>query len=517
MTKISELSRSRSRVQLDVRLLIDGSWRHGAQGRVLAVVNPADGQAVGQVAVAGPADLQAAVEAAVRGFAQWRRVAPFDRARVLCRAAESLRERAGEIARILTAEQGKPMGQALHELMGSADVIEWFAEEGKRCFGQVIPGRSPESHVLTRLEPVGPVAAFTPWNFPVSQSVKKLAAALAAGCSIILKGPEEAPGACAEMVRAFAEAGLPPGAIGLLFGDPAQISSFLIAHPAIRHMTFTGSVAVGKSLAAMAARHMKRMTLELGGHAPAIVCEDADVALAAGELVRMKFLNAGQVCLSPTRFLIARPLYHEFVERFCCLTRQLEIGAGDAPDVEMGPLANARRVRAIDELVRDAVAHGAKVACGGTSLDRPGYFYAPTVLIDVPLSARAMNEEPFGPLALLRPFDDLDEAIAEANRLPYGLASYVFTRSLANEAAVTEGLEAGMVAVNRIFSSTIEAPFGGVKDSGFGTEGGTQAIRNFLNEKMITRFVGPRGTRRPSNATGLHTRNADSNGGTRSG
>jgi succinate-semialdehyde dehydrogenase / glutarate-semialdehyde dehydrogenase len=491
VNKTSESHRSRSRAQLDVRLLIDGSWRHGGDGRVLPVIDPSTGQPVGTVAVAGPGDLQAAVDAAVRGFAQWRGVAPFDRARILRRAAETLRERAGEIAAILTTEQGKPLAQARHEVMGSADFIEWFAEEGKRCFGQVIPGRATDSHVLTRLEPVGPVAAFTPWNFPVSQSVKKLAAALAAGCSIILKGPEEAPGACAEMVRAFADAGLPPGTVGLLFGDPPQISTFLIAHPEVRHMTFTGSVAVGKSLAALAAGHMKRMTLELGGHAPAIVCDDADLALAATELARMKFMNAGQVCLAPTRFLIARPAYAEFIERFCHLAGALEIDAGDAAEVGMGPLANARRVQAIDALVRDAVAHGAKVACGGGSVDRPGYFYEPTVLVDVPIAARAMNEEPFGPLALLRPFDDLEEAIAEANRLAYGLASYVFTRSIANEAAVTERLEAGMVAVNRIFSSTIEAPFGGVKDSGIGTEGGTQAIRNFLNEKMVTRYVGP--------------------------
>lgn len=486
---------------MDVRLLIDGSWRHGAEERVLAVIDPSIGQAAGRVAVADPRDLQAAVGAAVRGFARWRAVAPFDRARILRRAAESLRDRAGEIATILTTEQGKPLAQARHEVMGSADVIEWFAEEGMRCFGQVIPGRTADSHVLTRLEPVGPVAAFTPWNFPVSQAVKKLAAALAAGCSIILKGPEEAPGSCAEMVRAFADAGLPPGAVGLLFGDPPQISSFLIAHPEIRHMTFTGSVAVGKSLAAHAGSHMKRMTLELGGHAPAIVCDDADLALAVTELARMKFLNAGQVCLSPTRFLIARPMYHEFVERFCHLARGLEIDAGDAPNVAMGPLANARRVQAIDALVRDAIARGANVACGGGSLDRPGCFYAPTVLVDVPIDARAMNEEPFGPLALVRPFDDIEEAIAEANRLPYGLASYVFTRSIANEATVTERLEAGMVAVNRVFSSTIEAPFGGVKESGFGTEGGTQAIRNFLNEKMITRFVGARGAKQSSRAT----------------
>ncbi len=505
MMETFELRPFKSCVQLDVRLLIDGSWRHGAEGRVLPIVDPSLGQAAGNVAVAAVADLQEAVDAAIRGFGYGREVAPFDRARIMRRAAELLRERADEIAAILTTEQGKPLGQARHEVLGSADVIDWFAEEGKRCFGQVIPGRSAECHVLTRLEPVGPVVAFTPWNFPVSQAVKKLAAALAAGCSIILKGSEEAPGACAEMVRTFADAGLPPGAIGLLFGDPPQISRFLIANPAIRHMTFTGSVAVGKSLAALAASHMKRMPLELGGHAPAIVCDDADLSLAVPELARMKFLNAGQVCLSPTRFLIARPIYSEFVEQFCRLTQGLEIGSGHAPNVDMGPLGNPRRVRTMDALVRDAVGLGAAVACGGSSLDRPGYFYAPTVLVDVPLEARAMNEEPFGPLALLRPFDDLDEAIAEANRLPYGLASYVFTRSIANEATVSERIEAGMVAVNRVFSSTIEAPFGGVKDSGIGTEGGTQAIRNFLNEKMITRFIGTRAAARRSDVTMFRT------------
>ena len=512
MRETSELRPFESRVQLDVRLLIDGSWRHGAAGRVLPVVDPSIGQAAGHVAVATVADLQAAVDAATRGFADWRDVAPFDRARILRRAAELLRERAEGIAAILTTEQGKPLGQARHEVLGSADVIEWFAEEGKRCFGQMIPGRTADGHVLTRLEPVGPVVAFTPWNFPVSQAVKKLAAALAAGCSIILKGSEEAPGACAEMVRTFADAGLPPGTIGLLFGDPPQISSFLIAHPEIRHMTFTGSVAVGKSLAALAASHMKRMTLELGGHAPAIVCDDADLALAVTELARMKFLNAGQVCLSPTRFLIARPVYAEFVEQFRRLAQGLKVDAGHAPNVEMGPLANPRRVLAMDALVRDAVGLGATVACGGSSLDRPGYFYAPTVLVDVPIEARAMNEEPFGPLALLRPFDDLEEAIAEANRLPYGLASYVFTRSIANEAAVTERIEAGMVAVNRVFSSTIEAPFGGVKDSGFGTEGGTHAIRNFLNEKMITRLVGTRAAARRSDVTVVRTSSGNNKG-----
>ena len=462
----------------------------GAQGHWLPVIDPATGEPVGRVAVAGDMDLSQAVAAAASGFEAWRAVAPFDRARTLNRAAALLRERAEPIAAVLTAEQGKPVSQARHEILGSADAIDWFAEEGKRCFGQMIPGRTGSTHVLTRLEPVGPVAAFTPWNFPVSQSVKKVAAALAAGCSIILKGPEEAPGACAEMVRCLTDAGLPPGAVGLVYGNPRHISEYLISHPAIRHVTLTGSVAVGRTVAALAGSHLKPLTLELGGHAPAIVCEDADLTLAAAELVRMKFMNAGQVCLAPTRFLVARPIYREFLDRFRTLAQRLRVGPGDSPYSDVGPLATSRRREAIETLVIDAVQRGAIIECGGRRLDRPGYFYAPTVLSDVPITARAMNEEPFGPLAPFRPFDTLEEAIVEANRLPYGLASYLFTRSIATEAAVIERLEAGMVAVNRIFSSTIEAPFGGIKDSGYGTEGGTFAIRNFLHEKMLARSVG---------------------------
>jgi len=477
-------------VALDVHLLIGGSWVAGAEGRWLPIIDPSTADPVGRVAVASDADLARAVEAAERGFAAWRAVAPFDRSRTLRQAAALLRERADAIAAVLTMEQGKPTSQARHEILGSADVIDWFAEEGKRCFGQVIPGRTGATHVLTRLEPVGPVAGFTPWNFPVSQSVKKLAATLAAGCSILLKGPEEAPGACAELVRCFVDAGLPPGAVGLLYGNPPHISGYLIAHPAIRHVTLTGSVAVGKAVAALAGRHLKPLTLELGGHAPAIVCGDADLALAASELARMKFMNAGQVCLAPTRFLVERPVYREFLDRFRGLAQQLRIDAGQLPNVDVGPLANSRRLDAMQALVDDAVKCGATIECGGQRIDRPGYFYAPTVLSDVPVAARAMNEEPFGPLALFRVFDTLDEAISEANRLPYGLGSYVFTRSIANEAAVTERIEAGMIAVNRTFSSNIEAPFGGVKDSGYGTEGGTFAIRSFLHEKMVARFVG---------------------------
>lgn len=484
------IAHSPPQVPGDVRLLIDGAWVGGQGDGWLPVVDPSTGVAGGRVAVATEADLARAVAAAGRGFAAWRAVAPFDRARALCRAAALLRERADVIAPLLTSEQGKPLGQARHEVLGSADTLDWFAEEGKRAFGQVIPGRTGDTHVLTRLEAIGPVAGFTPWNFPVSQSAKKLAAALAAGCSIILKGPEEAPGACAELVRCLVDAGLPPGAVGLLYGEPASISEYLIAHPVIRHVTLTGSVAVGRRVAALAGRHLKPLVLELGGHAPAIVCADADLERAASELARMKFMNAGQVCLAPTRFLVERSVYSQFVERFAAIAATLRVDAGIRPDVDMGPLAHARRLDAMESLVADAVRHGARVACGGTRLDRPGYFFAPTVLADVPLAARAMNEEPFGPLALMRPFDTLDEAISEANRLPYGLGAYLFTRSIVHEARASERIEAGMVAVNRIFSSNIEAPFGGVKDSGYGTEGGTLAIRNFLQEKMVARFVG---------------------------
>ncbi|TXS92188.1 NAD-dependent succinate-semialdehyde dehydrogenase [Parahaliea maris] len=475
---------------LDVRLLINGEWVSGSEGNRLTIIDPATNSPCGHVAVASERDLANAVAAAEEGFNAWRNIPPFQRATILGKAATLLRERAGDIAADLSAEQGKPFAQAKHEVSGAADVIEWFAEEGKRCFGQVIPGRTTDTHTLTRLEPIGPVAAFTPWNFPVSQAVKKVAAALAAGCSIILKGPEEAPGACAGMMKCFADAGLPSGSVGLLYGNPAEISNYLVAHDSIRCVTLTGSVAVGKTVASLAGRYMKPVVMELGGHAPVIVCEDADLDLAVEQLVKMKFLNAGQVCLSPTRFLVARKIYDDFVSRFRERAVALKIDAGDNPEADMGPLASQRRIESMEALVADAIEVGATLKCGGQRLERTGCFFMPTVLSNVPTEARAMNEEPFGPVALIRPFDTVEEALVEANRLPFGLASYIFTNSIQTEAFLTENIQAGMVAVNRIFSSNIEAPFSGVKDSGYGTEGGTFAIRNFLTEKMITRFVG---------------------------
>ncbi|HVA28926.1 MAG TPA: NAD-dependent succinate-semialdehyde dehydrogenase [Candidatus Baltobacteraceae bacterium] len=483
-------SQSHAAAPIDVQLFIGGVWKEGSGGRTIDFFDPATTKLAGRVCVAGDPDLREVVAAAESGFAAWKRVPAFERGRVLYKAAALMRERAEQIAVRLTREQGKPMAQARTEILGSADTFEWFAEEGKRCFGQVIPGRNASFHTVTRLEPVGIVAAFTPWNFPVSQSAKKLAAALAAGCAIILKGPEEAPSACAEVVRALADAGVATGAVNLVYGEPARISEYLIAHPAIRAVSFTGSVPVGKRLASLAGQHMKRVVMELGGHAPTIVCEDADLVLATRELCHMKFMNAGQLCLAPTRFLVARQAYEEFLGRFRDMAEKLRSDSGFAEGVDMGPLANLRRLHVMEGLIVDAINAGARLACGGKRLDREGFFFAPTVLYDVPTTVRAMNEEPFGPLALFRPFDSLEQAIEEANRLPYGLASYVYTGSIRSEAALIEGLDVGMVAVNRVFSSTIEAPFGGVKDSGYGTEGGTHAIRNFLNEKMITRFYG---------------------------
>ena len=476
--------------EMMVRLFIDGDWRDGADGKSMPFVDPATGESAGSVCLAARRDIEDAIEASRRGFAAWSVTPAFERARILVVAATELRKRVQTISTLLTTEVGKPLAQARGEIMSAADTLEWFAEEGKRCFGQVIPGRTTTFHTMTRLEPVGVVAGFTPWNYPVSQSVKKLEAALAAGCAIILKGPEEAPAACAEVIKVLAESGVPPGAVSLLFGEPARISERLIADPMVRSVSFTGSVGVGKQLASLAGLHMKRIVMELGGHAPAIVCADADLELAVDELVRMKYLNSGQVCLSPTRFLVAQPIYGEFLSRFSRAAHALRVDHGLADGVQMGPLANPRRLRAIKALVDDARASGANLVCGGTQIERPGYFFEPTVLSDVPVQARAMNEEPFGPIALFRSFETLEEALVEANRLPYGLASYVYTESLRTEAVVTQRLQAGMVAVNRVFSSTIEAPFGGVKDSGYGTEGGTQAIRNFLNEKMVTRCVG---------------------------
>jgi succinate-semialdehyde dehydrogenase/glutarate-semialdehyde dehydrogenase len=470
----------------DTLLFIDGAWCSGSSGITLPVVNPATGETIGSVARAEQPDLDRALAAAERGFQTWRRVSAYERSKVLRKAGDLLRERAAAIAPILTREHGKPQAEAKGEVVSGADILDWFAEEARRTYGRVIPARSDTVQQIVTKEPVGPVAAFTPWNFPINQAARKVAAALAAGCSVILKGPEETPASCAALVQALADAGLPAGVLNLVFGVPAEISSYLVPHKTIRKVSFTGSVPVGKHLAAMAGAHMKRVTMELGGHSPAIVFQDADVDVAAKILSANKYRNAGQICVAPTRFIVHQELYEPFVERFVAAAKAVTVGDGMTAGVSMGPLATARRVEAMEGFIADAVAKGAKVRTGGRRIGNTGYFFEPTVLTDVPPDARVMNEEPFGPIAIMLPFRTFDEAIAEANRLPYGLAAYAYTRSLKTAAAVAAAFESGTVSINHHGLAPIETPLGGVKDSGYGSEGGSEAIEAYMVTKFVT-------------------------------
>jgi succinate-semialdehyde dehydrogenase / glutarate-semialdehyde dehydrogenase len=470
----------------NVSLFIGGKWTPAAAGRTLTVVNPATGDAVGTVAHAERADLDRALDAAEKGFHVWRKVSAYDRAKLMRKAADLLRSRAADIARIMTMEQGKPLVESKGETLAGADVIDWFAEEARRTYGRVVPARAEGIYQLVIKEPVGPVAAFTPWNFPINQVVRKLSAALAAGCSIIVKAPEETPASPAELIRCFEDAGVPAGVVNLVYGVPAEISEYLIPHPVIRKMSFTGSTAVGKHLAALAGAHMKRMTMELGGHAPAIVFDDADVESASRILAASKFRNAGQVCISPTRFLVQEKVYDNFVEQFVDYSKKVKVGDGLEAGTTMGPLANARRVTAMQSFIADATQHGAKLRAGGSRIGNKGNFFEPTVLTDVPKDARVMNEEPFGPLAVIAPFAGFDEVVSEANRLPFGLASYAFTRSAKTANAIAAAVEAGMMSINHHGLALPEVPFGGVKDSGFGSEGGLEAIESYLNTKFVS-------------------------------
>jgi len=470
----------------DTRLFIGGTWQDAADGRTLPVLNPATGEEIGRVAHASTADLDRALAAVDAGFVIWRDMTPAERSKIMRKAAALMRERADGIAALLTKEQGKPLAEARIEAMAAADIIEWFAEEGFRVYGRLVPHRSNLSiRQMVVKDPVGPVAAFTPWNFPINQVVRKISAGLAAGCSFIVKAAEETPASPAELIRAFQDAGLPEGVLNLVYGNPAEISEYLIASSVIRKITFTGSTPVGKLLASLAGKHMKRASMELGGHAPVIVCEDADVELAVKSAGAAKFRNAGQVCISPTRFLVHNSVRPQFTDAFVALAEGLKIGDGLDEAIQMGPLANDRRLTAMAEIRDDAVAKGAELLTGGERIGNAGNFWKPTVLADVPLKARLFNDEPFGPVAGIRGFDRLDEAIAEANRLAFGLAGYAFTRSLANADLLSRRVEVGMLWVNTPAAGTAELPFGGIKDSGYGTEGGPEALDAYLNIRTV--------------------------------
>jgi succinate-semialdehyde dehydrogenase / glutarate-semialdehyde dehydrogenase len=465
-----------------IELYIDGRWKR-ADGQ--PVINPADETVLGTVPTATIADLDDALAAAERGFAVWRKTAPAKRAQIILKAASLIRERANEMAVAMTLEQGKPIDQARLEILRGCDIIEWDATEGLRMYGRVIPSEDGMRHTVLR-QPIGPVAAFSPWNFPMSSPARKVAGALSSGCSIILKASEETPAGAVQLVRAFHDAGLPPGVLNLVFGNPAEISNHLIPQSAIRLITFTGSIPVGKSLAEMAGRHMKPAIMELGGHAPVIVCDDVDPVATATISVAGKSRNAGQVCVSPTRFFVEEAIYQRFADSFGEKAAQLKVGNGLDPSTQLGPLANSRRIDAMEGLVADAKAKGARVLAGGQRIGNSGYFFPLTVLADVPDDARAMREEPFGPLALVNPVRNLDEAIEKANSLPYGLAGYAFTRSAHSADRLANELEVGNLSINHFVASMAETPFGGVKDSGYGREGGTEGLQCYTVAKNVS-------------------------------
>ncbi len=470
----------------NTQLLINNEWQDAEGGKAIDVLNPATGKVIGTVAHASKKDLDRALEAAQKGFEVWRKTPAIEREAIMRKAAALFRERADETARILTLEQGKPLAEAKGEALGASDVIEWFASEGRRVYGRIVPSRRWGVQNTAVKEPVGPVAAFTPWNFPINQVVRKLSAALATGCSCIVKAPEETPASPAALIKAFVDAGVPPGVIGLVYGTPSEISEYLIPHPIIRKVTFTGSTAVGKQLAALAGKHMKRSTMELGGHAPVIIASDADIGLAAKVAGGTKFLNAGQVCISPTRFLVDKKVAADFAAALAEVAKSITVGDGLDKASRMGPLANDRRVAAMKHVVADAKAKGAKVLVGGETIGDAGNFFQPTILGDVSLDADVFNNEPFGPVAAMRVVDSLEEAIAEANRLPYGLAAYAFTKSFKNVQLLTDEVETGQLFVNLPPMVPVEMPFGGVKDSGYGSEGGTEAMEAYLNTKAVS-------------------------------
>ncbi|ADH91589.1 Betaine-aldehyde dehydrogenase [Ancylobacter novellus DSM 506] len=466
-------------------LFIDGEWIYDAD--VLeAVIDPATGEALGHLPHASGADLDRALAAADRAFASWRKVSAYDRARILRDAADIVRKRRDTIARIMTLEQGKVLTESRAEVDAAADIIEWAAEEGRRAYGRVIPGRSDNIRQLMIQEPVGVAAGFTPWNFPATTPARKLATALAAGCTVIVKASEETPGTAVEILRAFEEAGIPKGAANLVFGIPAEVSGHLINSPIVRKISFTGSVPIGRHLATLAAGGLKRATLELGGHSPVLVFDDADPVAAAKTLVAGKFRNAGQVCIAPTRFFVQRGIEKPFLDAFLAETARIRLGSGLIPETTMGPLANARRVSAMEAFVDDCRTRGADVLCGGSRSGNAGFFFEPTVVCGLSDDSRVMTEEPFGPIAPLVAFDSFDEVIGRANALPFGLAAYVFTKSTQTALAASAALEAGMVAVNSLSLALTETPMGGVKDSGSGHEGGVEGLEGYTVKKYVS-------------------------------
>ncbi len=429
--------------------------------------------------------LDVAIDAATDGLTLWRRTAPPDRAAIMPRAAALLRGRVEAIARSITLEHRKPLAEARLEVIRGAEFIEWDAGEGQRLYGRTIPG-GPGLRYATYQQPVGTIAAFSPWNFPLSQPARKIGGALAAGCSIILKAAGETPAGALHIAHAFHDAGLPPGVLNLVFGVPADISDHLIAHHQTRMVAFTGSTAVGRHLMGLAARHVKPVLMELCGHAPVIVCDDVDAAVAGTLCAIRKVRNAGQVCTSPTRFFVQDAVFDAFVAAFVNAAKAIVVGNGTDPATGMEPLANHRRVEALQALSDDAVARGARLMTGGHRIGQRGYFFAPTVLTEAPADARVMHEEPFGPIAVINRIGSVDEGIQAANALPFGLAAYGLTHSAANVDRMLDGIEAANLSINPLEASVPKTPFGGVKSSGYGREGGAEGLLHYITVKTLS-------------------------------
>ncbi|HZF15109.1 MAG TPA: NAD-dependent succinate-semialdehyde dehydrogenase [Steroidobacteraceae bacterium] len=469
----------------DLKLFIGGEWLSGGGRRTQPVINPATEEVLGELPHASREDLDRALAIAEKGFALWRAVPPPERGKILRKAADLLRERTEDIARIATLEEGKTLAETRWEVALSAEIFDWYAEEGRRAYGRVLPQRAPGQRLTIIKEPVGPVAAFAPWNFPIGNPARKIGAALGAGCSCILKPAEETPASALAVAQALADAGLPKGVLSVVFGVPSEVSAHLLASPVIRAISFTGSIPVGKQLMKLAADGMKRTTMELGGHAPVLVFDDVDVDQVLDLSIGAKYRNAGQVCVSPTRFYVQEKIYARFVQGFTSRAKALAVNDGLVQGAQMGPLAHDRRAPALEALLADAKKNGAKFQTGGGRISRKGYFFEPTVIADVPNTARIMNEEPFGPIAILNPFTHYEEVIQQANRLPYGLAAYAFSKSSKTVNLLGEQIEAGMIGINSFQISVPESPFGGVKESGHGSEEGIEG----LDACLVTKFV----------------------------
>jgi succinate-semialdehyde dehydrogenase/glutarate-semialdehyde dehydrogenase len=468
----------------ELKLHIDGVWIGAGSRRTHRVINPANGATLGELPLVDTADLDRALQAADRGYRLWKKSTAEERGRVLKGAANLIRQRVEHIARVATLEEGKTLPETRVEALVTANLFEFYGEECRRTYGRVLV-RPTGTRSMVVKEPVGPVAAFAPWNFPIANPGRKLGAPIAAGCSVILKPAEEAPASAIEVVRALLDAGLPPGVCQLVFGVPDEVSRHLLASPIIRKLSFTGSTAVGKHLLTLAAATVKRTTMELGGHSPVIVFDDADLGRTVEMLATAKFRNSGQVCVSPTRFYIQEGIYDRFVAAFTERVRKVNVGDGLLDTSHMGPMANPRRPAAMETFIADATSHGAKVHTGGERHGKEGLFFQPTVISDVPLHARIMNEEPFGPVAVLAPFATFDEVVEKANRLPYGLAAYAFTESAKRAMLIGDAIESGMVGINAVVMAAVDSPFGGVKESGFGSEDGPEGLAACLVTKTI--------------------------------